>query len=282
MLYQYYKLLSPLLTIGVFLVTTGPVIASATFECLIEPMVTAQVGSPVQGVVDELLVDRSQLVKQGDPIATLKSTVEQAQLKQARARAMMSGEITAREADLKLAHHNMTRMKNLYDKKMVSTQQRDESLAQLHVAKAALRQAQDNLVLFQHDLMRIEEMLEQRTIRSPVTGVVVEQHTFPGEFIYDNPIMTIAQLNPLRIEVVLQAELFGQFKPGDKAIVHPEIKGSSPLVATVDIVDKLLDTFSGTFGVRLVLDNPNLSITGGQKCQLEFSESAGEVAASAE
>ena len=90
--------------------------------------------------------------------------------------------------------------------------------------------------------------------------------------------MTVAQLDPLRIEVVLQAELFGRFKPGDQATVYPEINGATPLLATVDIVDRLLDTYSGTFGVRLVLENPELSITGGQKCTLDFHDSENFVA----
>ncbi len=141
-------------------IPSGHALSAVKYECLIEPMVITQVGSPVQGVIDQLLVDRSQLVEVGQAIATLKSTVEQASLKQAKARVEMNGEIAAREADLKLAMHNMARMNSLYDRKMVSTQQRDEAQAQLHVAEAGLRQARDNLVLFRHDLLRIGEMLE--------------------------------------------------------------------------------------------------------------------------
>ena len=178
MKYKKNKLLVNVMLLVIANAMSFQSVASTTYDCLIEPMVIAQVGSPVQGVIDKLLVDRSDLVEAGDPIATLKSSVEQANLKQAKARANMNGEITAREADLKLARHNMVRMKSLYDRKMVSTQQRDESVAQLHVAEAALKQAQDNLILFRHDLLRIEQMLDQRTIRSPVKGVVVEQHTF--------------------------------------------------------------------------------------------------------
>jgi len=251
-------------------------------ECLIEPMVIAKVGSPVQGVIDRLLVDRSEMVSAGQPIAVLKATVERANLEQAEARAAMQGEITARQADLNLAQLNRARMKKLYTKKMVSAQQRDEGIAQLHVARAALRQAQDNLLVLQHDLARSQVLLLQRTIRSPINGAVVERHTFPGEFVYDNPIMTIAQLDPLRIEVVLPATLFGQFQPGDIAVVYPEIDSAEPIHAKVDVVDRLLDTFSGTFGVRLTLPNPGLAITAGQKCQLEFISSGTEIATGVE
>jgi len=205
----------------------------------------------------------------------LKSRVEEANLAQAEVRSLMEGEIKARQADYNLEQLNQARMKTLYSKKMVSAQQLDEGIAKFHLASAALKQAKDNLLVLQHDLARSKVQLELRTIRSPIEGTVVELHTFPGEFIYDSPVMTIAQLNPLRIEVVLPAELFGQFKPGDRALVYPEISDSDPLYAEVDVVDRLLDAFSGTFGVRLTLPNPDLSITSGQKCLLRFISTDG-------
>jgi RND family efflux transporter MFP subunit len=256
-----------------------------SFDCLVEPMVVAQVGSPVQGVIQRLLVDRSAMVAAGEPIAQLESGIEQASLDQARMRARMQSEIEAREADLVLATHNMTRMDNLFTQKMVPAQQRDEAHARLQVAEAAVKQARENYRLLQQELKRAEELLAQRTIRSPVDGVVVEHRAFPGEFIYENPVMTIAQLDPLRVEVVLPARYFGQFSTDDVAVIYPEIGSDRPLIAEVDVVDRLLDNRSGTFGIRLKLPNPGLAIPGGQKCRLEFASTTStqpEVVASAD
>ncbi|MEE9321791.1 MAG: efflux RND transporter periplasmic adaptor subunit [Granulosicoccus sp.] len=244
--------------------------APETHECLIEPMVVADVGSPVQGVLRELLVDRSALVSKGQAIAELESDVDIASVEYARSRARMQSEISAREADLELAKHNLKRQKSLFSQQLIPAQKRDEALARKQVASAALVQALENFQLLQLELQRAERMLAQRTLRSPVDGVVVEHLAFPGEFIYDNPVMTVAQLDPLRVEVVLPARLFGQFKPGDSARILPEIESGEPMIAEVDVVDRLLDTRSGTFGVRLLLTNPDLQIPGGQKCQLEF------------
>ena len=240
------------------------------YECLIEPTVVAQVGSPVQGVVSRLLVDRSDFVKRGQAIAELQSGVERTNLEQARMRASMKSEIVAREADLVLAKHNMARMQELHTQNMVSEQQRDEAIAQRHVASAALVQALESYQLLQIELELAKQLLEQRTIRSPVDGVVVEQTVFPGEFVYDNPVMTIAQISPLRVEVVLPGRLYGSFKVGDSAKIYAEIGDADPLLATVDVVDRLLDTRSGTFGVRLSLPNADFAVLGGQKCQAQF------------
>lgn len=240
------------------------------YECLIEPMIISSVGSPVQGAIDKLLVDRSDFVTQGQPIAQLVSTIEQANLVQAQARASMQSEIAAREADVQLAKLNLARLQELFKQQLIPAQQRDEALAQRLVAGAALVQALENRQLLQLELLRAQELVAQRTLVSPINGVVVEHNAFPGEFVYDNPVMKIAQLDPLRVEVVLPARLFGTYKPGDMATVYSEIGSAEPLLAKIDIVDRLLDTRSGTFGIRLTLPNADFSIPGGQKCQLQF------------
>ncbi len=256
------------------MLTTANATVASTYagDCLIEPMIVAEVGSPVQGVISELLVDRSDFVKRGQPIAQLEADAEQANMDHATMRAAMKSEIAAREADLALATHNLKRQQDLFKQQLVPAQERDEAVARKRVAEATLIQARESRSLLQIELKRAEQQLSQRTIRSPLDGVIVEHHAFPGEFIYDNPVMTVAQLDPLRVEVVLPARYFGQFKPGDTARIVPEVNQEEPLTAVVDVVDQLLDTRSGTFGVRLTLPNAELSIPGGQKCQIEFIE----------
>lgn len=264
--------------LGCVLATFSAHAVTGKFECLVEPMVVTEVGSPVQGVIEKLKVDRSDFVERGQVIAELKSDVERATFEQTAARARMESEIDARTADLKLAQHNMRRLQELHEKKIVPAQQRDEAMAQLAVAGAALTQARENFKLLQHELKRAKQVLAQRSIRSPVNGVVVEQKAFPGEFVYENPVMTIAQLDPLRVEVVLPARHFGKLSVGDRATIYPEVGAGQPLEAEIAVVDRLLDTRSGTFGVRLMLPNPDYGIPGGQKCQLEFDPASDRVA----
>lgn len=238
-------------------------------ECLIEPMVVLELGSETQGLIDVLEVDRGERVFAGDVVARLKSTVETRRVEQARKRAQMRGEITAREADLELASIVLKRSRGLHAKSLISSQELDEARAQSRVAQAALQQAEDNAGQLEMELLRAVALLEQRIIRSPVDGVVVEQSTFAGEFVQDNPIMTIAQLDPLRVEVVLPLSEFGRYQSGDSASVQPELGGPAVL-AVVDVVDPLLDAGSGTFGIRLLLDNKDGQLVAGQKCTVSI------------
>jgi RND family efflux transporter MFP subunit len=243
---------------------------NAGHDCLIEPYVTTDVGSPTQGIVSRLLVDRGAYVKRGQAIVELEASMERAAAKQAAARTEMLGEVLTRSADLELAKQDSRRFSDLHARGLAPEQQRDEAVAREKVANAALVQALDNQTLSMLELDRTRLALEQRTIKSPVDGVVVNPLVFPGELVYDNPIMTVAQLDPLRIEVVLPARLFGSIKAGDTGRITPEIDTDAPLAAIVDVVDPLLDSRSGSFGVRLLLPNADLTVAAGQKCRVSF------------
>jgi len=240
------------------------------FDCLIEPLKVINVGSPVQGVIQSLSVDRSQFIDRGDVLAQIESGVEQASLAQAEVRARMDGEIKSRDADLELALQSKARIDELVERSMASSQQQDEAHAQVQVARMALQQAKERQTLARLESKWAEKVLERRTIRSPISGVVVEVQTNPGEFVYENPIMQVAQLNPLRIEVILPIEMFGIIQKGMEGVVFPEIGGQAQN-ASITVIDRLMDPGSSTFGVRLELDNPNYAIPGGQRCEIAFA-----------
>ncbi len=239
-------------------------------DCLIEPFLITDVGSPTQGIVSRLLLDRGALVKRGQAIVELEASMERAAAKQAAARTEMLGEVLTRHADLELAKQDSKRFSDLHARGLAPEQQRDEAVAREKVANAALTQALDNQTLAMLELNRTQIALEQRTIKSPVDGVVINPLVFPGELVYDNPIMTVAQLDPLRVEVVLPARLFGTIKAGNAGHITPEIENDLPLAAIVDVVDPLLDSRSGSFGVRLLLPNADMSVPAGQKCRVRF------------
>ena len=249
-------------------------LGSKNFDCLIEPKMTVMVGAATQGVIHSIDVERNDLVKRGQLLATLESKVEQAALAHARVRAKMKSEIQAREADLKLATVNMRRIKELNAKHMVPSQQLDEAEGQLQVTRMAVKQAEDNKTLYEHEFARARQILEQHTIRSPISGVVVEQRAFPGEFVYENPVMTIAQLDPLSVEAILPARYFGLVSKGMTAVISPEIDITGSMRVKITGTDRLIDAASGTFSVHLNLPNPDSKIPGGQRCTLTFVDSA--------
>ena len=112
--------------------------------------------------------------------------------------------------------------------------------------------------------------MKRRIIRSPVSGVVVERLMSPGERVEEETILKIAQIDPLRVEVILPSSAFGRVKVGMRAAVVPEFPSDTVHVAPVTIVDRVVDAASGTFGVRLELPNPDHEIPVGLHCQVRF------------
>jgi multidrug efflux pump subunit AcrA (membrane-fusion protein) len=102
--------------------------------------------------------------------------------------------------------------------------------------------------------------------------VVVERYLNPGESAEDKPILKLAQINPLRVEVVLPVAQFGKIRKGQGAVVYPEAGIGGEYESTVSIVDQVLDAASGTFRVRLSLPNPDYALTSGLRCSIEFKD----------
>jgi multidrug efflux pump subunit AcrA (membrane-fusion protein) len=104
--------------------------------------------------------------------------------------------------------------------------------------------------------------------------VVVERKLAPGDFIRTDKsmVMKLAQINPLNIEVVAPASIFGSVRVGMTGSVslEPFVPGSHQ--AKVVVVDKVIDAASGTLGVRLQLPNPDNKIPAGIKCSVIFGK----------
>ncbi len=248
------------------------------FDCLIEPTSLIELGSSLQGVVARRLVARGESVTRGQPIVELESSVEAAVLEQAEARAEMTSEVQAREAEFALAKLDFARIEEMHDRQLAPEQQLDEASARRQIAAAKVVQAIETQRLMLLDVQRMRRELERRTLLSPVDGVVLEHLVDVGELVRDNPVARIARLDPLRVEVVLPGRLFGTLEPGRGARVYPEFRDGPPLVTTIDVVDPMLDAQSGTFGAQLTLANADFAIAGGQRCRIAF-EAAPAIAA---
>lgn len=257
----------------VLLIPWGPLVWADEFDCLIEARQTVEIRSPVEAVIESIRVRRGDYVRKGTVIVTLESGTEKAALELARSRATMQGEIRSAEARLDLAKKRWMQADELYKQNFVSASSLDEAVAEYKLATEELTQARENRMLAELEVKRTAETLALRTIRSPFSGVVVEKKLSPGEFATSNlkdPILKMAQIDPLNVEVVLPVSYYGKIKSGQKATVFPEQPIGGKHLATVNVIDRVVDAASGTFGVRLSLSNRNGRIPAGVKCRVRF------------
>jgi RND family efflux transporter MFP subunit len=247
--------------------------AAQEFDCMIEARQAVEIRSPVEAVIEAVHVRRGESVRKGQLLVTLASGPERAALALAQSRAQMQGEIKSAEARLDIAQKKAQRADELFKQKFISTNARDEAQAELQLATEELRRTRETQKLSQLEARRSAEVLAMRSIRSPLSGVVVEVLLKPGEFgaiTFKDPIMKLAEIDPLHVEVVLPLNQYGQVKPGQKASVMPEAPVGGRYDTTVTLVDKVIDAASGTFGVRLELRNRKFDIPAGVRCRVQF------------
>jgi RND family efflux transporter MFP subunit len=260
-----------------FMISIGAATAMAAageHDCMIMPRQQIEIRSPVEAMIESIKVRRGDVVAKGQVIATLESGPERAALALAQSRASMQGEIKVVEARLDLAEKKLKRAEELAKQNFISQNARDEAQAEFRLATEELRRARENQQLAEFEAKRAAEVLALRTIRSPFTGVVTEVLLKPGEFgatTIKDPIMRLAEIDVLNVEVILPGSMRGSVKLGQRATVAPEGQAAGRYQTTVSVVDPVTDAASGTFGVQLMLPNPKRSIPAGVKCRVSFS-----------
>jgi RND family efflux transporter MFP subunit len=245
---------------------------SAVFDCMIAPSETIDIGSSITGVIESIAVERSSYVEAGQVLARLESRVEEAAVRVAQARAERTVELESTRVSLALGKKRRRRALDLYKGATLSLDLREEVETEAKLAALGVREAEENHRLAVLQLEQAQAALERRTVRSPVSGFVVERLMAPGEVVDEETILRIAQVNPLQVDVILPTHLFGAVRPGDPVEIVPEPPLAEARTAEVSIVDRVIDGASGTFGVRLMLPNPDHDLPGGLRCQARLLE----------
>jgi membrane fusion protein, multidrug efflux system len=242
MLHEKYLFIL-VLSFGVCVFSNASAQQRYSLDGLIEPSQTVKIASQVEGIISEVLVDRGDIVKKDQVIAKLDSNIQKAAKDLA-------------QAKVEFSKRKVQRNEDLYQKELLSVNDKDEMETELKILELQVRQA--------------EVEVETRTICSSIDGVVVERLLSPGERVGEDPIVTIACIDPLYVEVVVPSEKFGSITKGAKAEVVVDTPRTRRYSAQIIVVDKVIDAASGTFGVRLMLKNPDYIIPSGLKCKVTF------------
>lgn len=240
------------------------------FDCLIEPYSLAEVSTKERGVLQALLVERGDLVTTGQLLGYLNRDVEEATVALASAQAESSAEIDELRETLAFAVRERERIDQLSDAKAISLTEKDRASTEAIRAEMRLRQALERQAIARLELERARRLLENRAVHSPVDGIVMARLMAPGEAAENRPIVRVAQVNPLNVEIIVPVDAFGAIEVGMQAEVTPRYPGANVEIATVTVVDQVVDAASDTFGVRLMLPNPDYRIPGGVRCSIRF------------
>lgn len=264
-------------TLFIAVVSTGGTASSlaASFDCLIEPTQIVELASPVTGLLDRVLVKRGDRLSKNQLVATLESRAEQAAVDLADFKSKQVGPMRMAESKIEFSKRKFGRRQTMASERLISPQDSDDAEAEYRLAESELQVATENRQLAKIEFQQQSGLLNLRSIRSPVDGIVVEQTAYPGEVVEPGAnkkvILKVAQLDPLRVHVILPKDAFGKIGSNTSVTVTPEIPAHGSYTAKVKTIDRLIDAASGTFVVFLEMPNPKFEIPAGVKCKATFA-----------
>lgn len=243
---------------------------AAPLACLIEPSQVVDIGSPVVGVIATVAVERGDAVRRGEVVATLRREVERANLSAASSRSEVQAELRAARAAAELARSKLVRAEDLRRQNFISEVAVEQARSEAEVAYRRVDAVREQQRAAASDTETARSQFALRELAATIDGVVVDRFLNPGERVDDKPILRIARLDPLRVELVLPLSDLGRLKAGDTVQIKPDYPGATRKTATVERVDKIVDAASRTFRARLTLPNPDHGVLAGVRCQPEW------------
>ena len=233
----------PLLLLIVLCV--GATARSEDVQGLVIPFKQVSVASPVlQEVVDAVLVEEGDSVKEGQAIVQLRAERESLQVEQ----------------DKKLVEQKDFVAKGaaaLLKEKMMSREAVLEKETDLELAKIRLRAS--------------EYALKEKTIRSPINGIVVKKYKEPGESVDRvEKLVDVVSLDQVYVQFYLDPKLMTSVKVDQVIFVRFPVIGDQKFEARVSFVDPRIDAGSGLFRVKLLVENSNRVIKPGMRGTADF------------
>jgi HlyD family secretion protein len=149
-------------------VQKGAISNTVTATGTIEAITSVNVGTQVSGIIQKVYVDFNDNVKQGQLLAKLDETALRAQLDQSQST------VDQAQAELTYQESTFTRLKALYEKKLIAQTDYDQALYNYQRSKASLANAKSA-----YDRTKVN--LDYATIFSPIDGVVLNRAVEEGQ-----------------------------------------------------------------------------------------------------
>ena len=109
-----------------------------------------------------------------------------------------------------------------------------------------------------------QKKLNDAVIRAPVAGAVSERLVQPGEFIKeDTPVITLVQMDPLKLSTAAQERYAGAIKPGMPVQFSVESFPDETFRGRIVSVSPAVDQATRTFAVEAELPNPTTASSRG-------------------
>ncbi len=258
------------------------------------PYQNVELHAKVAGYIRSINVDIGDHVHQGQVLAVLEIPELTAQVDEAKAGVHHAEEEIQRahsdvlraQADNVALHANADRLVNTNKARpgLIAQQELDDatakdraSQAQVEAAKSALGAAQQQLEVARADQQHYSALSDYARITAPYDGVVTWRFSDTGALVQAGtsntsglPVVTIAQVDVLRLRIPVPESIAAKVKIGDSADVHVQATGEHFTGKVARFTDSL-DTSTRTMQVEIDVPNSNYHLQPGMYADVTLS-----------
>jgi HlyD family secretion protein len=245
----------------------------------------ATVSAQITGTLTQVLIDEGDHVKEGQILARLDDTAQQASLAQAQAglQAAEATEVQIR-AQLEQAQRDLVRNQDLVQRQLVSQQALETARTQVETLAAQLEAQKRQVKLGQANVDGARVQLAYTIVRAPFSGVIVAKAAQVGEII--SPISagggftrtgvgTIVDMDSLEFEVDVNEAYINRVQPGQRAEgaldAYPDWNIPAHVIAIIPTADRS----KATVKVRIAIDQKDPRILPDMGVRVSFLEETG-------
>ena len=134
----------------------------------IEPRDEVEIKPQISGIIAEVYKEAGQTVRKGEVIAKVKVIPELGTLNSAESRVRLA-EINGRQAETDLG-----RMEKLYESKLVSSEEYEQTLLAARQAREEIQAAKDNLEIVKEGITKNSASFSSTLIRSTIDGLILD------------------------------------------------------------------------------------------------------------
>lgn len=204
----------------------GPTITGVKWPATVSASIVP-IQSPVDGVVQQVLVQEGERVQRGQVLFRLDTRRLEAQLNLAR-------------AHLQAAKADYARVQRLKETKVAA----EEELAR---AAAAVTAAQS-------EVQSAEVELDDRILRAPCNGALGELNLVAGQVVSrGTTLVSLVIPEPLKVEWRVPGNEVGQFQIGQKFQLHVEATADERFIGSITFIAPAVDTSTRTCTVKGLL-----------------------------
>ena len=227
------------------------VTATTTLVGTGEPWLETVIASEESGLVSGMLIEEGDRVSKGQALCKQDTTQLKLRIEAAHAD-LAEAQVLAAQAE-----NEWKRQKRLFAINSISEKAYED-------AKFRAEAARSRVASSKATLRALQDQLDSRDIKAPLSGYVVERHCLVGQWLGEGePVVTLVVPDPILFRVPVPERYVSFIKKGDTAQVTFDALPGRTFEGKVFAVIPRADDAARTFPVRIEISNPEGEIKSG-------------------